>query len=75
LTTAVKGILLVIYSTGIDIVKFCFWQVHEGRNHEVRELVQNAGLKVVLCDQYILVNFLSILFVHIIVFPQQDFRD
>jgi 16S rRNA U516 pseudouridylate synthase RsuA-like enzyme len=52
-----KASHLVIYSTGINIVKFCFWQVHEGRNHEVRELVQNAGLKVVLCDQYILVNF------------------
>lgn len=23
-----------------------FLQVHEGRNHEVRELVKNAGLKV-----------------------------
>ncbi|VAH87651.1 unnamed protein product [Triticum turgidum subsp. durum] len=47
---------LVNLLTGIDIVKFYFWQVHEGRNHEVRELVQNAGLKVVLRDEYILIK-------------------
>ena len=28
----------------VDIIDFL--QVHEGRNHEVRELVQNAGLQV-----------------------------
>ena len=25
-------------------------QVHEGRNHEVRELVKNAGLQVSVCS-------------------------
>lgn len=28
------------------VLKLGFMQVHEGRNHEVRELVKNAGLKV-----------------------------
>ncbi|KAL6578102.1 hypothetical protein OROMI_010430 [Orobanche minor] len=26
--------------------RLSFWRVHEGRNHEVRELVKNAGLQI-----------------------------
>lgn len=34
-------------------------QVHEGRNHEVRELVKNAGLQVFLVvDALVLTNVL-----------------
>lgn len=51
----VKVLHLMCYLV-FDIVDFS--QVHEGRNHEVRELVQNAGLQVrlltyIFCQTFI----------------------
>ena len=39
--------------TAKGLTLFCLhkmMQVHEGRNHEVRELVKNAGLQVSVCS-------------------------